>query len=119
MSIGGSALRRSRFSLPNPWDAGTSTLLVSLGFEALGQPPPALAWPTRRRADGEGSVSRAELLENCRVTAEATDLPVDYTGMPRPKQESSPDGRIKDKPSRRHCRVPEQPRRAVASSGGT
>jgi 2-methylisocitrate lyase-like PEP mutase family enzyme len=22
-------------SLPNPWDAGTATLLVSLGFEAL------------------------------------------------------------------------------------
>ena len=28
------------------------------------------------RPDGEGSVSRAELLENCRVIAEATDLPV-------------------------------------------
>ena len=28
------------------------------------------------RVDGEGSVSRAELLENCRIIAEATDLPV-------------------------------------------
>src|SRR6516164_10273845 len=28
------------------------------------------------RVDGEGSVSRAELLENCRVIAQATDLPV-------------------------------------------
>src|SRR6059036_1295084 len=28
------------------------------------------------RVDGEGSVSRAEVLENCRVIAEATDLPV-------------------------------------------
>ena len=28
------------------------------------------------RVDGEGSVSRAELLENCRAIAEATDLPV-------------------------------------------
>jgi 2-methylisocitrate lyase-like PEP mutase family enzyme len=28
------------------------------------------------RVDGEGTVSRAELLENCRIIAEATDLPV-------------------------------------------
>src|SRR5215813_4028278 len=28
------------------------------------------------RVDGEGSVSRAEVLENCRVIAQATDLPV-------------------------------------------
>lgn len=28
------------------------------------------------RADGEGAVSRAELLENCHIIAEATDLPV-------------------------------------------
>src|SRR5438105_8464154 len=61
--------------LPNPWDAGTAKLLPSLGCGALAA--------TRLgrsnglgRVDGDGSVSRAELLENCRIIAEATDLPV-------------------------------------------
>ena len=61
--------------LPNPWDAGTAKLLASLGFEALATTSLGFA-NALGRADGEGSVSRAELLENCRVVAEATDLPV-------------------------------------------
>jgi len=61
--------------LPNPWDAGTAKLLQSLGFEALATTSLGMA-NALGRPDGEGSVSRAELIENCRVIAEATDLPV-------------------------------------------
>src|SRR5438128_6673316 len=61
--------------LPNPWDAGTAKLLASLGFEALATTSLGMA-NALGRVDGEGSVSRAELLENCRIIAEATDLPV-------------------------------------------
>src|SRR4029077_11559564 len=61
--------------LPNPWDAGTAKLLQSLGFEALATTSLGMS-NALGRADGEGAVSRAELLENCRVIAEATELPV-------------------------------------------
>jgi 2-methylisocitrate lyase-like PEP mutase family enzyme len=85
--------RRGILILPNPWDAGTAKLLASLGFEALattslgmsnalgrvdGEREPLALWamPVAAIAADPGSVSRAELLENCRVIAEATDLPV-------------------------------------------
>ena len=61
--------------LPNPWDAGTAKLLQSLGFEALATTSLGMS-NALGRVDGEGSVSRAELLENCRAIAGATDLPV-------------------------------------------
>ena len=61
--------------LPNPWDAGTAKLLASLGFEALATTSLGLS-NALGRPDGDGSVSRAELLENCRVIAAATELPV-------------------------------------------
>src|SRR6476659_5254077 len=67
--------RRGILILPNPWDAGTAKLLASLGFEALATTSLGMA-NALGRVDGEGSVSRAELLENCRIIAEATDLPV-------------------------------------------
>lgn len=61
--------------LPNPWDAGTAKLLATLGFEALATTSLGLS-NALGRIDGEGCVSRAEVLENCRVIAQATDLPV-------------------------------------------
>src|SRR5436190_3481260 len=61
--------------LPNPWDAGTAKLLASVGLEALATTSLGMA-NALGRVDAEGSVSRAELLENCRKIAEATDLPV-------------------------------------------
>jgi 2-methylisocitrate lyase-like PEP mutase family enzyme len=61
--------------LPNPWDAGTAKLLQSLGFEALATTSLGMS-NALGRADGENAVSRAELIENCQVIAEATDLPV-------------------------------------------
>ena len=60
--------------LPNPWDAGTAKLLQSLGFEALATTSLGMS-NALGRVDGDGAVSRAELLENCRVM-QATDLPV-------------------------------------------
>ena len=67
--------RPGAFIIPNPWDAGTARLLAALGFEALATTSLGLA-NSLGRVDGIGSVSRAEVIENCRVIAAATDLPV-------------------------------------------
>jgi 2-methylisocitrate lyase-like PEP mutase family enzyme len=67
--------RAGAFIIPNPWDAGTARLLASLGFEALATTSLGLA-NSLGRSDGAGAVSRAEVLENCRAIAQATDLPV-------------------------------------------
>ncbi len=61
--------------LPNPWDAGTAKLLQSLGFEALATTSLGMS-NALGRVDGGNAVSRAELIDNCRVIARATDLPV-------------------------------------------
>jgi 2-methylisocitrate lyase-like PEP mutase family enzyme len=67
--------RPGAFILPNPWDAGTARLLAALGFEALATTSLGLA-NTLGRLDGANVVSRREVLDNCRLIAEATDLPV-------------------------------------------
>src|SRR5205814_7538792 len=67
--------RPGAFVIPNPWDAGTAKLLASLGFEALATTSLGLA-NMLGRADGTGAVSAREVLDNCRIIAEATDLPV-------------------------------------------
>ena len=67
--------RPGAFVIPNPWDAGTARLLASLGFEALATTSLGLA-NSLGRVDGTSAVTRAEVLENCRVIAAATDLPV-------------------------------------------
>jgi len=67
--------RPGAFIIPNPWDAGTARLLASLGFEALATTSLGLS-NMLGRPDGDGVVSRAEVLENCRMIAGATDLPV-------------------------------------------
>jgi 2-methylisocitrate lyase-like PEP mutase family enzyme len=67
--------RPGAFIIPNPWDAGTAKLLASLGFEALATTSLGLA-NSLGRPDGAGMVSRAEVLDNCRAIAAATDLPV-------------------------------------------
>jgi 2-methylisocitrate lyase-like PEP mutase family enzyme len=63
------------FVLPNPWDAGSARLLAHLGFEALATTSLGFA-ATLAKVDGTGAVSREDTLANCRVIAEATDLPV-------------------------------------------
>jgi 2-methylisocitrate lyase-like PEP mutase family enzyme len=67
--------RPGAFIIPNPWDAGTAKLLASLGFEALATTSLGLS-NSLGRSDGAGVVSREEVLDNCRLIAAATDLPV-------------------------------------------
>lgn len=65
--------RPGAFIIPNPWDAGTAKLLAALGFEALATTSLGLANMLGR---ADSSVSRSEVVANCRAIAEATDLPV-------------------------------------------
>src|SRR5258706_8112819 len=67
--------RPGAFVIPNPWDAGTARPLASLGFGAPAPPSLGLA-NSLGRVDGTNGVSRAQVMENCRVIAAATDLPV-------------------------------------------
>ncbi|HEY2338027.1 MAG TPA: isocitrate lyase/phosphoenolpyruvate mutase family protein, partial [Burkholderiales bacterium] len=61
------------FVIPNPWDAGSAKLLAALGFEALATTSLGYAASIGRN---DGTLSREDVLANCRVIAEATDLPV-------------------------------------------
>ena len=63
--------RASAFIIPNPWDAGTAKLLAAMGFEALATTSLGLA-----NTLGSLTVSLDAIIENCRMIAEATDLPV-------------------------------------------
>ena len=67
--------RAGCFVIPNPWDAGTARILGALGFEALATTSAGFAF-TLGRMDGEGAVSRAEMLANARDIVDAADLPV-------------------------------------------
>jgi 2-methylisocitrate lyase-like PEP mutase family enzyme len=67
--------RPGAFIIPNPWDGGTAKLLASLGFEALATTSLGLS-NSLGRPDGAGVVSREEVLDNCRLIAAATELPV-------------------------------------------
>ncbi len=59
--------------IPNPWDAGTAKLLVSLGFQALATTSSGHA-ATLGRIDGR--VSREEVIAHAAAIAAAVDLPV-------------------------------------------
>ncbi len=63
--------RPGAFIVPNPWDAGTAKLLAALGFEALATTSLGLA-----NMLGSATVTRDAIIENCRMIAGATDLPV-------------------------------------------
>jgi len=63
--------RAGAFIIPNPWDAGTAKLLAAMGFEALATTSLGLA-----NTLGSVTVSLDAIIENCRVIADATDLPV-------------------------------------------
>ena len=65
--------RPEAFIIPNPWDAGTAKLLATLGFEARATTSLGLA-NMLGRADAK--LTLTEVIDNCRVIAEATDLPV-------------------------------------------
>lgn len=59
--------------IPNPWDAGSARLLVSLGFQALATTSSGHA-ATLGRLDG--SVSREEALAHAAAIVAAVDVPV-------------------------------------------
>jgi 2-methylisocitrate lyase-like PEP mutase family enzyme len=61
------------FLIPNPWEAGTAKLLAALGFEALATTSLGVANMLGRP---DSRVTRDEVIENTRVIAAATDLPV-------------------------------------------
>jgi len=63
------------FVIPNPWDAGTARMLAALGFSALATTSAGYAFSLGRR-DGEGMVTRDEVLAHARAIVGATDLPV-------------------------------------------
>jgi 2-methylisocitrate lyase-like PEP mutase family enzyme len=79
--------RPGAFIIPNPWDAGTARLLAAAGFEALATTSLGLA-----NALGCASPNLAEIIENTRAIAEATDLPVnadlEHCGADEPKAAS-------------------------------
>ncbi|MDR6990294.1 isocitrate lyase/phosphoenolpyruvate mutase family protein [Luteimonas sp. 3794] len=61
------------FVIPNPWDAGSASLLAGLGFKALATTSSGYAWSCAR---ADGQLSRAETLTHMRYMVEATDLPI-------------------------------------------
>lgn len=67
--------RSDAFIIPNPWDAGTAQILASLGFEALATTSFGVA-NMLGRLDGTRAVTGDDILANCRMIADATDLPV-------------------------------------------
>ena len=67
--------RPGLFAIPNPWDAGSASMLATLGFEALATTSAGFAFSTGR-PDAEGAISREESLANARAIVDATSLPV-------------------------------------------
>ena len=63
------------FIIPNPWDAGTARILEALGFAALATTSAGFAFSLGRR-DGQGLVSREEVLGHIRAIVAASSLPV-------------------------------------------
>jgi len=59
--------------MPNPWDAGTTKLLASLGFRALATTSAGYAGTLGR---GDYGLSREEALAHASIIVTATDLPV-------------------------------------------
>ncbi|HVQ71591.1 MAG TPA: isocitrate lyase/phosphoenolpyruvate mutase family protein [Bradyrhizobium sp.] len=63
--------RPGAFIIPNPWDAGTAKLLAAMGFEALATTSLGVA-----NTLGSVTVGLDAIIENCRIIADACDLPV-------------------------------------------
>ena len=59
--------------IPNPWDAGTASILAHLGFEALATTSAGYAFSAGQR---DNTVERDEVMKHLAVMAAATNLPV-------------------------------------------
>jgi 2-methylisocitrate lyase-like PEP mutase family enzyme len=71
--------RSGCFVIPNPWDLGSATALVQLGFRALATSSAGLAWTLGRRDHG---VRVAEKLAHLRSLSDCVEVPVnaDFEG---------------------------------------
>lgn len=67
--------RAGAFVIPNPWDAGSASMLTRLGFEALATTSAGYAF-SLARPDAEGAVSLEDTLNNVRAIVGASNLPV-------------------------------------------
>jgi 2-methylisocitrate lyase-like PEP mutase family enzyme len=63
------------FAIPNPWDAGSASMLAALGFEALATTSAGFAFSIGR-PDAQGAIGREETLANVKAIVGATSLPV-------------------------------------------
>jgi 2-methylisocitrate lyase-like PEP mutase family enzyme len=61
------------FVIPNPWDAGSASVLEGLGFKALATTSSGFAFTLGRR---DGGVGLDELMTHVALLSEATSLPV-------------------------------------------
>ena len=61
------------FLIPNPWDAGSATVLEALGFRALASTSSGFAFTLGRH---DGGVTLDEVAEHTRALDRATTLPV-------------------------------------------
>lgn len=61
------------FIIPNPWDAGSATLLEKAGFKAIATTSAGFAWALGRL---DGEVSLDEKLQHCRDLAAVTTIPI-------------------------------------------
>ena len=65
--------QQSAFVIPNPWDTGTARILAKMGFKALATTSAGMAFGL---GVPEGCTSKPQVLEHCRLIAQATSLPV-------------------------------------------
>ena len=63
------------FVIPNAWDAGSTRVLTTMGFEAIATTSAGYAFSVGKR-DSFAGLSRDEILANARAIVLATDLPV-------------------------------------------
>jgi 2-methylisocitrate lyase-like PEP mutase family enzyme len=61
------------FVIPNPWDAGSATVLTGLGFKALATTSGGLAFTLGRR---DGTVTLDDMAAHVASLSDGTDLPV-------------------------------------------
>jgi 2-methylisocitrate lyase-like PEP mutase family enzyme len=67
--------RENAFVVPNPWDAGSTRILSSMGFQALATTSAGYAFSVGKR-DSFAGLGSDEILANAKAIVEATDLPV-------------------------------------------
>lgn len=61
------------FLLPNPWDAGSTRILESLGYKALATTSSGYAWS---QAQADGQLSRFDTLAHMRYLVAVSNLPI-------------------------------------------